>query len=147
MLFRSGNGVTVIGHSAFYGCQSLENLTIGSSVTRIGDMTFCECPKLTSLVIPDGVEHIGFSAFRECAALKTVVISNSRTNMDGWVFYLCDDRIEVYYAGTAKDLASTTMDMEYKLLTPLAEVYYYTEAKPAEAGNYWHYVDGVPTKW
>ena len=26
-------------------------------------------------------------------------------------------------------------------------VYYYTEIKPTESGNYWYYVDGVPTKW
>ncbi len=25
--------------------------------------------------------------------------------------------------------------------------YYYSETTPTEAGNYWHYVDGVPTPW
>jgi hypothetical protein len=28
-----------------------------------------------------------------------------------------------------------------------ATVYYYVEQQPAESGNYWHYVDGVPTPW
>jgi hypothetical protein len=25
--------------------------------------------------------------------------------------------------------------------------YYYSETEPTEPGNYWHYVDGVPTPW
>jgi hypothetical protein len=28
-----------------------------------------------------------------------------------------------------------------------ATLYYYSETTPAESGNYWHYVDGVPTPW
>lgn len=28
-----------------------------------------------------------------------------------------------------------------------ATVYYYSETVPAVAGNYWHYVSGVPTVW
>lgn len=26
-------------------------------------------------------------------------------------------------------------------------VYFYSEVEPEEAGNYWHYVDGMVTKW
>jgi len=26
-------------------------------------------------------------------------------------------------------------------------VYWYRETQPTEEGNYWHYVDGVATKW
>ena len=26
-------------------------------------------------------------------------------------------------------------------------IYYYSETEPAEEGNYWHYVDEVPTVW
>ena len=28
-----------------------------------------------------------------------------------------------------------------------AQVYFYSETKPDEAGNYWHYVDSTPTIW
>ena len=28
-----------------------------------------------------------------------------------------------------------------------ATVYFYSEEKPTEPGNYWRYVDGVPTPW
>ena len=27
------------------------------------------------------------------------------------------------------------------------QVYYYSEIEPTKEENYWHYVDGVPTKW
>ena len=26
-------------------------------------------------------------------------------------------------------------------------IYYYSDEKPTETGNYWHYVDDVPTIW
>ncbi len=29
----------------------------------------------------------------------------------------------------------------------LATNYFYSETKPTNTGNYWHYVDGVATKW
>ena len=26
-------------------------------------------------------------------------------------------------------------------------IYFYSEEQPTEPGNYWHYVDGIPTPW
>ena len=26
-------------------------------------------------------------------------------------------------------------------------LYFYSETKPSDSGNYWHYVDGNPQKW
>jgi len=28
-----------------------------------------------------------------------------------------------------------------------ATIYFYSETEPTQPGNYWHYVDGVPTPW
>jgi len=41
-----GNGVTIIGNCAFYGCSSLTSVTIPNSVTSIGGSAFNGCTSL-----------------------------------------------------------------------------------------------------
>jgi hypothetical protein len=52
----------------------------------------------------------------------------------------------VYYAGTAEDwnifLGGWNGDVGNESVR-----YYYSESEPTENGNFWHYVDGVPTAW
>lgn len=60
-------GVTSIEASAFWGCISLTNVTIGAAVTSIGASSFRGCRNLTSVTIPSSVTNIGNSAFSETA--------------------------------------------------------------------------------
>jgi hypothetical protein len=52
----------------------------------------------------------------------------------------------VYYTGTAETWAGIEIGSWNYELTG-ATLYYYSETAPTEAGNYWHYVDGVSTPW
>lgn len=45
--FEIPQGVTTIGAAAFFGCASLEKITIPNSVTSIGDSAFYSCDSLT----------------------------------------------------------------------------------------------------
>lgn len=97
---KISNGVTSIGHCAFYGFySSLTSVTIPDSVTRIEDYAFCDCqnltnvtiPKcvmsigyrsflgcgLTSITTPDSVMYIGDGAFDRCGSLKSIRVLNS----------------------------------------------------------------------
>ena len=65
-------GVTSIGPSAFYNCNSLTSVTIPDSVTRIGRSAFLKCSKLTSVTIPDSVTLIERYAFVWCTSLTSV---------------------------------------------------------------------------
>ncbi|MCD8040300.1 MAG: leucine-rich repeat protein, partial [Clostridia bacterium] len=67
-----GNGVTSIGTHAFWYCTSLESVTIGSGVTSIGENAFFDCTSLESVTIPGSVTSIGENAFFDCTSLTSV---------------------------------------------------------------------------
>ena len=163
------DSVTSIGNWAFYGCSSLTSITIPDSVTSIGDYEFEYCSSLTSITIPDSVTSIGNSAFygcssltsittpdsitsigdeafSGCSSLTSITISDSVTSICRAAFYGCSSLTNVYYAATAIDWRWISIDDDNDYLT-YATRYYYSETQPMEVGNYWHYVDGVPTVW
>ena len=84
-----GEGVTVIGDYAFYGCTGLTSVTIPNSVTRIGENAFSGCSGLTSVTIPESVRIIDRSAFSYCTGMTSVTIGNSVTTIDDRAFYGC----------------------------------------------------------
>ena len=65
-------GVTSIGSSAFYSCDSLTSVTIGKGVTSIGNYAFYYCTGLTSVTIGKGVTSIGNYAFYYCTGLTSI---------------------------------------------------------------------------
>ena len=70
-------GITSIGDSAFYSCDSLTSVSIPNSVTFIGDSAFSYCDSLTSVSIPNSVTAIGDYAFGDCSNLTLTVPRNS----------------------------------------------------------------------
>ena len=105
----------------------LEEIVIPSTykdkaVTLIADNAFQDA-NLTSVTIPDSVTSIGSSAFYDCYRLTSV-----------------------YYKGTSEEWGKISI-WSYNDKLKNATLYYYSETEPTESGNYWHYVNGVPTKW
>ncbi len=107
-----GYPVTDIGKEAFYGCRSLENITVPDSVTSIGEgafkyctnlknitlsnnltsigaYTFFSCESLESITIPEKVTIIDFGLFEKCTSLKSVKIPNSVTTIAEYAFFNC----------------------------------------------------------
>ena len=58
-------GVTWIG-SAFFGCTSLQSVTIPNTVTAICHGTFLKCSSLSSIDIPKSVSVIGGPCTEDC---------------------------------------------------------------------------------
>ena len=133
------DSVTLIGDSAFSHCTRLMSIAIPDSVTSIGVTAFFYCTGLTSITIPDSVTSIGGSAFSHCTGLTSITIPDSVTSIGWHVFDGCKSLKSVYYGGTKSEWDKFSINLE--------TVYYYYETRPTEKGNYWHYVNGVPTRW
>lgn len=72
-----GQSITEIGGQAFFGCASLQSVSIPASITSIGNNVAVDCCALKFLTIPDGVEEIADGAFSGCRTLTTISIPNS----------------------------------------------------------------------
>ena len=81
-----GTPVSTIGNSAFYGCTSLQNITIPDSVTSIGDSAFYGCTGLTGVTIGNGVTKIGNFVFYGCSSLTSFTIPEGVTSIGGSAF-------------------------------------------------------------
>jgi hypothetical protein len=84
------NTVTGIGACAFYGCQSLTNISIPNSVRTIGNNAFALCYGLSSINIPESVITIGRGAFMLCSSLSSVTINGANTSIMSYAFDGCN---------------------------------------------------------
>jgi len=81
--------VTSIGYEAFYGCTNLESISISRSVTSIGSKAFYGCTNLKSISIPGNVTSIGKETFYGCSNLASASIPSSVTSIGYEAFYGC----------------------------------------------------------
>lgn len=70
--FTVNNGVTSIGRKAFLKCTSLKTLTISnnSSLERLDEYAFYGCSSLQQVTLPASIKEIGAYAFSQCSKLK-----------------------------------------------------------------------------
>lgn len=73
------NSVQIIDQGAFYGCNRLEYVSIGSGVVDIRDSAFENCTSLNTVSIPSNVSLIRNYAFKGCTSLQTVLMINCVT--------------------------------------------------------------------
>ena len=85
----SDGSVTVIGDSAFEGCEKLKSVVIPEGVEKIGFSAFEDCGDLASVEMHDGLKSIGGSAFSGCGSLTSITIPDSVTSIGGYAFYRC----------------------------------------------------------
>lgn len=163
------DNVTSIGAQAFEYCSVLESIAFPSGLTQIGQFAFADCIALKEIVIPAGVNTlksysfqnctalmsvtilgdipmIDRETFKNCTSLKSIVIPKSVTSVAYEAFNNCSLE-EVYYGGTEAEWNAININGTENDSLQSATRYYFSEEQPAKSGNFWHYVDGVPTKW
>ena len=84
--------------------------------------------------------------FLGCTDLKYVTIGRFVMSIGDSAFNGCVGLMGVYYCGLSNDWTKISIGHTNAPLTS-ATRYYYSETQPTTTGNYWHYVEGVPTKW
>ena len=133
-----------IASYAFQNCSSLTSMTIPGNVKYVGMYAFSSCQSLTNLIIEEGVEELDAYCIISCPSLKSIVLPNSLKAIGRAMFTKCG-LDKVYYQGEQSQWWSIGFGLDNTFVYNNA--YYYSENEPQESGNYWHYVEGVPTIW
>ena len=84
-----GSGITTLGRELFYGCTSLEEVTIPGNVVRTAWGTFAQCTALRKVTIEEGFKDLADKAFLGCAALEELNLPNSLVMFRQNVVYGC----------------------------------------------------------
>ena len=137
------SSITSIGNYAFHSCGKLKSVTFGenSQLESIGEYAFSICLNLTNIVISSSVTDIGERAFEYCYNLENIVIPSGVTSIGYEAFRDCR-KLTIYCEATSQP---SGWDADWN--SSGRPVYWYIKTQPATEGNYWHYVEGVVTKW
>lgn len=140
--------------TVFSRFRNLENIELEAGLLHYESKGNCIIDKTensvvvgcANSVISDSafVTKIGASAFSG-RNMQTVLIPRQITVIESYAFSNCPLET-VYYDGTAADWENVAVS-ETGNGTFLSKLCYYSESAPAESGNYWHNVNGIPTKW
>ena len=66
-----------INSNAFYGCTSLQTLTLTENITTVGEHAFSKCINLRTVSLEEGITTIGSFAFDGCTSLISLTIPES----------------------------------------------------------------------
>ena len=83
-------GVTIIPDLCFYGCSSLESITLPSTIKQIDELAFDACSALTSIDIPEGVTIISNWCFCKCKKLNSVTLPTTIKKIEDYAFCDCN---------------------------------------------------------
>ena len=109
-----------------------------------------KCPegkKAACVELPDGIDgpfENGGNGFKNCTGIESVVLPERFTSHS--TFAGCTALTKVFWKGT--DISKSPFDEDGNDKNLLSsKLYYYSETEPSAEGQYWHYVDDVPTVW
>jgi len=73
--------VKIIMPYAFYGCSSIESVTVPGGVTEIGEYAFYYCGSLGKITLSEGVTKVGAYAFCKCESLEEICLPSTLTTV------------------------------------------------------------------
>jgi len=85
----NGKPVSIIGSSAFLGCEYIEEILLPDSVEKIEPYAFYGCASLKRINLPATPEVYGEGLFSGCAALEYVTLPKELDKISDNMFYGC----------------------------------------------------------
>lgn len=135
------NDITKISERAFMHWKQFASIILPEGLEIISDLAFQYCAGLQTLTIPASVKTVGSASIDRCTSLKSVLFEGKPDNMAPSIFYNDTSLTDIYVKWNKGEISGDPW------AAPNATVWYYREDKPEDQGDYWHYVDGVPTAW
>ncbi len=99
------DNVTKIGANAF--AESALHTFVGDGVTVIGDSAFANCNALVQIALPDGASKLGNGVFAGCLALESVTMP-SVAELGKQTFYGCEKLANVTFGANTKTIGEET---------------------------------------
>lgn len=134
-------GITRIGSMAFFGCESMLQVSLPDSLTSIGDSAFSYCRGLTRITLPAHLAVIEDSAFFGCTGLWGISIPAGVEWIGPYGFGMCGGLTNVVFRGDAPELPLLNERDSTNFYGVTATVYYpagnttWTEAQRQNYGG------------
>lgn len=125
--FTIPNTVSKIGEYAFEGCNLVE-VVIPDSVNLIQDGAFYNCQLLTDVTVGSGVNNIGSNAFDNCFRLEAIKFWGDAPELGSYVFNGTRAQFRIYYLYGKSGYGSDTIQAEFSFVTPFYLVTYDSNA-------------------
>ena len=122
--------------------KNLTKIKLPNSIKTICDEAFKNGWYLEEISLGKGVESIGTSAFENCNLLQQIVIPASVATIKENAFTSCNTNMNIFV-----EAEESKAGFESGWNGSCENVYYMSETEPTGDGNFWHYVEGVPTIW
>lgn len=133
----------------YYGANSLNSSMISHQPYDL----YINGEKVEELKIPGSINSVSMHAFGNCKSLTQVIIHNNIEEIGHHAFSGCNSLTTIYYKGTQEEWSNISIG-SFSFVLDNVTRYYYGETEPelnaegtAYDGNYWHFVDDVPTIW
>ena len=109
-----------------------------SQCLTIGKSAFCRL-NIEIISIPKSVTLIEDDAFFGCKKLNCIILNSKNIQFNQGSFSYCDIFDSIFFSGTESEFSNIVIDSSYNDLVNNATKYFYSQERPVEAGNYWHY--------
>ena len=95
--------VVTIGCDAFHCCSSLADVTFPEGLITIGEYAFAHSG-LTTVILPESTVTLGWGVFSYCSSLTAATIPGSVTTVPGELFYNCSNLVSVTLSEGVTDI-------------------------------------------
>lgn len=143
---------------AFKSNTSVKSIEFHDDVLEIGRYAFYDCAYLNKVILPKGLTELSpylFYTTQSAFYPYYIVVPKTVKHVHENIFSSWNKLgTYVYFEGTKAEWNTVYVDTWSNTNYSANRIYYYSENEPPLNaggtwwdGNYWHYVDGVPTAW